>query len=122
MSVNIRIAVDVKLFQHLKEVVELGSSLSEKTGIYLALLQRLTRHLVAMYLITYHDGAFHATTLSNSLAEENCQHSKSFCYDAARPSFNGFPGFFKGNSIPNPFVREPRLPLSRRAQDSAPVL
>ncbi|OBT96238.1 hypothetical protein VE01_05748 [Pseudogymnoascus verrucosus] len=98
MSANIRIAVDVKLFQHLKEAGGAGlsaSALSEKTGVDVALLERLTRHLVAMYLITYHDGAFHATTLSNGHAEENYQHSISFCYDAARPSFNGFPEFFK---------------------------
>ena len=98
MSANTRLAVDVKLFQHLKESGDTGfssSALSEKTGVDVVLLQGLTRHLVAMYLITYHNGAFHATKLSNSLAEENYQHSISFCYDVARPSFNGFPEFFK---------------------------
>jgi hypothetical protein len=98
MSANIRIAVDVKLFQHLREAGDAGlsaSGLSGKTGIDVVLLQRLLRHLVAMYLITYHCGAFHATKVSNSLAEENYQHSIYFCYDTARPSFNGFPEFFK---------------------------
>ncbi|KFZ04842.1 hypothetical protein V501_08932 [Pseudogymnoascus sp. VKM F-4519 (FW-2642)] len=79
-----------------------ASALSEKAGVDVALLERLTRHLVAMYLITYHDGAFHATTLSNGLAEENYQHSISFCYDAARPSFNGFPEFFKKTQYRSP--------------------
>jgi hypothetical protein len=105
MSANIRIAVDVKLFQHLKEAGNAGlsaSALSERTGVDVALLQRLTRHLVAMYLITYHDGAFHATALSNGLAEENYQHSLSFCYDTGRPSFNGFPEFFKKNKYQSP--------------------
>lgn len=105
MSANVRLAVDVKLFQHLKEAGDGGLSapvLSEKTGVDILLLQRLVRHLVAMYIITYHDGAFHATPLSNSLAEENYQHSISFCYDAARPSFNGFPEFFKNTDYKSP--------------------
>ncbi|KFY33493.1 hypothetical protein V494_07590 [Pseudogymnoascus sp. VKM F-4513 (FW-928)] len=105
MSANIRIAVDVKLYQHLKEAGDAGlsaSALSEKTGVDVTLLQRLTRHLVAMHLITYHDEAFHATTLSNGLAEENYQHSIAFCYDAGRPSFNGFPEFFKKTQYKSP--------------------
>ncbi|OBT81411.1 hypothetical protein VE02_09916 [Pseudogymnoascus sp. 03VT05] len=108
MSANIRIAVDVKLFQHLKEAGDAGlsaSALSEKTGVDVSLLQRLTRHLVAMYLITYHNGAFHATTLSNGLAEENYQHSISFCYDTGRLSFNGFPEFFKKTHYQSPLLR-----------------
>jgi hypothetical protein len=79
MSANIRIAVDVKLFQHLKEAGVAGlnaSVLSEKTGVDVALLQRL--------------------------AEKNYQHSISFCYDAARPSFNGFPEFFKKTHYQSP--------------------
>ena len=105
MSATIRLAVDVKLLQHLKEAGDAGlspSALAEKTGIDVVLLQRLTRHLVAMNLVTYHDGAFHATTLSNGLAEENYQHSISFCYDTARPSFNGFPEFFKKTQYKSP--------------------
>lgn len=105
MSANTRLAVDVKLFQHLKDAGDTGlsaSALCEKTGVDVVLLQRLMRHLVAMYLITFHDGAFHATTLSNGLAEENYQHSISFCYDVARPSFNGFPEFFKKTEYKSP--------------------
>lgn len=98
MSAIIRLAVDVRLFQALKDAGDAGlsaSALSEKTGVDVILLERLVRHLVSMHLITFHNGAFHATRLSNSLAEERYQHSISFCYDAARPSFNGFPAFFK---------------------------
>ncbi|KAJ5161069.1 hydroxyindole O-methyltransferase [Penicillium capsulatum] len=104
-SAVIRLAVDVRLFQHLKDAGVDGlsaSALSEKTGVDAVLLQRLARHLVAMHVITYHDGAFRATTLSNGLAAENYQHSISFCYDAARPSFNGFPEFFKSNQYKAP--------------------
>jgi hypothetical protein len=105
MSAIIRLAVEVKLFQYLKEAGDFGlsaSALSGKTGVDIVLLQRLTRHLVAIYIITYHDSAFHATAPSNELAAENYQHSISFCYDAARPSFNGFPEFFKKTKYMSP--------------------
>ncbi|KAL3477295.1 S-adenosyl-L-methionine-dependent methyltransferase [Aspergillus californicus] len=104
-SAIIRITVDTKLFQHLKEAGDAGvsaPSLAEKTGIDVILLQRLARHLVAMHLIAYKDGTFRGTTLSNGLAEENYQHSICFCYDTARPSFNGFPEHFKKRNYKSP--------------------
>jgi hypothetical protein len=88
----------VKLFQHLKEAGDAGLSetaLADKTGIEADLLQRLARHLVAMNVLTYYNGAFHGTKLSDALAADNYQESIKFCYEAARPSFNGFPDFFK---------------------------
>lgn len=97
-SAIIRLAVDVKLFQALKDAGNAGltlSDFSEKIGVNSDLLQRLARHLVAMNLVSYHNRAFHATELSNDLAAENYQHSINFCYDASRPSFNGFPEYFK---------------------------
>lgn len=60
------------------------------------------RHLVTTHLVTYDDGKFHATPQSNSLAEERFQHSISFCYDVARPSFNGFPEYFKTAEYKSP--------------------
>ncbi|KAJ5737056.1 uncharacterized protein N7483_002181 [Penicillium malachiteum] len=104
-SAIIRIAFDVRLFQHLEEAGAEGLSasvLSEKTGIDVTLLQRLIRHLVAMNLITFRDGAFRGTTLSNGLAAENYQHSVRFCYDTSRPAFNGFPEHFKKNGYTPP--------------------
>lgn len=104
-SAIIRLAVQVKLFQHLKEAGEAGlgdAALSEKTGVDLSLLQRLARHLVVMHLITYHDSAFRATALSNALAEERYQNSICFCYDVSRPSFNAFPDFFKKTDYKSP--------------------
>ncbi|KAL2840656.1 S-adenosyl-L-methionine-dependent methyltransferase [Aspergillus pseudoustus] len=101
----IRIAVDTRLFQHLKEAGGAGLSaaaLSSKTGIDLVLLQRLARHLVAMYLLAFEGGTFRATALSNGLAEENYQHSICFCYDTSRPSFNRFPAHFKTRGYKSP--------------------
>lgn len=76
--------------------------MAEKTGVDVVLLQRLTRHLVAMKLIAFHDGAFFPSALSNGLAAENYQHSIRFCYEAARPSFNGFPEYFKNTNYRSP--------------------
>lgn len=53
------------------------------------------RHLIAMKIVTFSNGNFFGTALSNGLAAENYQKSIDFCYDVARPSFNGFPEFFK---------------------------
>ncbi|KAL4819588.1 S-adenosyl-L-methionine-dependent methyltransferase [Aspergillus spinulosporus] len=106
-SAIIRMAVDTGLFQHLREAGPEGlcaESLSQKTGIDSPLLERLARHLVAMYLLSYKNGAFRATGLSNGLAEENYQHSIRFCYDTVRPSFNGFPAYFKVRGYRSPKV------------------
>lgn len=107
MSAILRIAVDVHLFQHLKEAGDDGlspSDLAEKTGVDVNLLQRLLRHLVTTHLITYFDGKFHGTTQSNNLAEERFQRSISFCYDVARPSFNNFPEYFKKTEYKHPTI------------------
>jgi O-methyltransferase domain len=105
MSAHCKLAVDIKLFQFLKDAGDAGVSpqvLSEKTAVDILLLGRMLRHLVAMYLIKFHDGKFYGTTLSNDLAEDKYQHSISFCYDVARPSFNGFPEFFKKTGYKQP--------------------
>ncbi|KAJ5556996.1 O-methyltransferase [Penicillium frequentans] len=97
-SAIIRLAVDVKLFQHLQEAANASlslSSLSQKTGVDATLLSSLARHLVAMKLITFDNGAFHATKMSNDLAADNFQHGICYCYDVVRPSVNAFPAFLK---------------------------
>ncbi|OGM44713.1 O-methyltransferase [Aspergillus bombycis] len=104
-SAIIRLAVDVKLFQHLQEAGDVGltpEALAHSTGVDTVLLSRLARHLVAMNLLAFHNGAFQATRLSNDLAAENFQHSISFCYDAARPSFNTFPQYFEKTEYRSP--------------------
>jgi hypothetical protein len=60
------------------------------------------RHLAAMRLVSFTDGRLHGTTLSNGLAEQKYQDSISFCYDVARPSFNGFPEYFKRTGYKTP--------------------
>ncbi|KAL3446918.1 hypothetical protein BJX65DRAFT_278281 [Aspergillus insuetus] len=122
-SAIIRMAVDTRLFQHLKDAGPSGlsaASLSSKTGIDVVLLQRLARHLVAMYLIAFQDGTFRATTLSNGLAEENYQHSICFCYDTARPSFNGFPEHFKKREYRSPALGSLDGPFQEAHQSNLP--
>ncbi|KAK7943407.1 O-methyltransferase [Apiospora aurea] len=85
-SAHIRLAVDVNLFQHLREAGACGltaESLSHKTGLDAALLQRILRHLTSTKLPKY-------------------QHSVAFCYDVARPSFNGFPAYFRRTGYRQP--------------------
>jgi hypothetical protein len=98
LSAHCKIAVDVKLFQHLKDAGEAGIStadLAQKTGVESTLLQRIMRHLTAMKIVSFSNGRFLGTELSHGLAAENYQKSIDFCYDVARPSFNRFPDFFK---------------------------
>ncbi|GAB1210748.1 hypothetical protein APSETT445_009546 [Aspergillus pseudonomiae] len=106
-SAIIRLAVDVQLFQRLQEAGDVGltpDALAHSTGVDVVLLSRLARHLVSMNLLTFYNGAFQATRLSNGLAAENFQHGICFCYDAAHPSFNAFPQYFKKTEYrsPNP--------------------
>jgi hypothetical protein len=69
--------------------------LAQKTGVDVVLLHRLMRHLAAMKVVFFSGGNYRGTTLSNGLAAERYQKSIDFCYDVARPSFNGFPEYFK---------------------------
>ncbi|KAE8164579.1 hypothetical protein BDV40DRAFT_310786 [Aspergillus tamarii] len=104
-SAIIRLAVDVEIFQLLQEAGNAGltpDALAQKAGVDVILLSRLARHLVAMNLFAFHDGAFHGTRLSNDLAVENFQHTISFCYDASRPSFNTFPKYFEKTKYKSP--------------------
>ncbi|KAI0141804.1 putative hydroxyindole O-methyltransferase [Xylariaceae sp. FL1272] len=104
-SATIRLAVDVHLFQHLSSAREDGltpEELADKCGMEIPLLQRLMRHLAAMHMVSYADGRWHSTALADSLAQENYQYSLKFCYDVSRPSFNGFPEFFKRTGYKQP--------------------
>ncbi|KAL4893287.1 putative O-methyltransferase [Aspergillus ambiguus] len=101
LSGILRLSVDIKLLPLLKEAGDAGltlPALAEKTGMDVAILQRLARHLVTMNVIQYQNGAFHATRLSNGLAEPRYQDSISYTYDVARPAFAAYPEYFKYHS------------------------
>lgn len=69
-----------------------------------------------MNLVTYSGGVFRGTTMSNSLAAENYQHTILFCYDAARPSFNGFPEFFKEKDYQQPTISDGPFQSAHKTQ------
>jgi len=107
LSAHCKFAVKVKLFQHLRDAGEQGlrpEDLAQKTGVDVVLLGRIMRHLIAMKIVTFNNGTFLRTTLSDALAAENYQKSIDFCYDVSRPSFNGFPLWFEktGYKLPKP--------------------
>ncbi|KAJ5332900.1 hypothetical protein MYU51_008859 [Penicillium brevicompactum] len=85
-SAILRLAADMKLFQHLKDAQN-GSDLS-MLGVELDMIQRLARHLVAMNVLTFYEGLFHSTTLSDALAEEKYERSILFCCNVARAPIN----------------------------------
>ncbi|THZ74430.1 putative hydroxyindole O-methyltransferase [Aureobasidium pullulans] len=98
LSAHCKYAVQVKLFQHLRDAGDDGvgsEELAEKTGTDVLLLERIMRHLIAMKMITFFKGRFFGTALSHGLAADNYQQSIDFCYDVARPAFNVFPEHFK---------------------------
>ncbi|KAJ5488142.1 Winged helix-turn-helix transcription repressor DNA-binding [Penicillium expansum] len=93
-SAIIRLAVDVRLFQHLQEASPAGlspKSLSEKTGVEGNLLIRLARHLVAMNVLAFYSGAFHGTTLSNGLIEDDTNIKSAY----RSPKLGGMDGPFQ---------------------------
>jgi hypothetical protein len=61
----------------------------EKTGVDadLRLVQRLLRHLAAYHIVSYENGKWYGTKLTNGLAEQNFQSTIEFCYDSGMPSF-----------------------------------
>jgi hypothetical protein len=112
LSAHCKFAVQVKLFQYLRDAGEQGRTpdeLAQKTGVDVILLGRIMRHLIAMKIVTFHDGKFLRSALSDGLAADNYQKSIDFCFDVARPSFNGFPSYFEktGYKLPTSLTNGP---------------
>ncbi|EXA46070.1 hypothetical protein FOVG_06845 [Fusarium oxysporum f. sp. pisi HDV247] len=101
----LEVAANRKVFQ-LLQGAENGlttQALSEKTGIAGPLLERFMRHFVAHKVVRFSKSTgWHATALSNTLAQENYQHSISFCQQAAAKSFCNFPDHFKQANYQHP--------------------
>ncbi|KAL6702647.1 hypothetical protein ACN47E_001270 [Coniothyrium glycines] len=98
LSAHCKLAVQVKLFQYLQDAGDAGLSskeLATMTSVNTILLERVLRHLISMKVLTCSASKFHGTALSNGLAAENYQRSIDFCFDVTRPTFNGFPAYFK---------------------------
>ncbi|KAM0188250.1 hypothetical protein ACHAPA_007669 [Fusarium lateritium] len=94
---SLEVANNTKLFQYLKKADNGISTeaLAEQTGISVPLLERFMRHFLAHKVVYFlKPTGWHATHLSNTLAEENYQHSITFCQRAAAKSFLNFPDHF----------------------------
>ncbi|KAI4944314.1 hypothetical protein J4E86_009372 [Alternaria arbusti] len=116
LSAHCKFAVEVKLFQHLRDAGDAGVSpgdLAQKTSVDPILLQRIMRHLIVMKVVSFSNGKFLGSRLSHELAADNYQKSIDFCYDVSRPSFNGFPEYFKKTGY-----RLPTSPTEGPLQDA----
>ncbi|ROV89114.1 hypothetical protein VMCG_09860 [Cytospora schulzeri] len=101
-AAHCRIAVELNLFELLKESGATGISSSElaaKSGAHEVLIARIMKHLVAMNIVgEVPDGtdSYMPTPLSNSLTEQKYRDGIIYTYDVAGPSFRGFPEYLKG--------------------------
>ncbi|KAF4973276.1 hypothetical protein FZEAL_9375 [Fusarium zealandicum] len=101
----LEVASNTKVFQHLKESKGGISTeiLAEKSDIAAPLLERFMRHFVAHRVVRFSKAqGWQATELSNTLAEENYEHSIGFCQRAAATSFLKFPDHFRESGYQPP--------------------
>ncbi|KAI9654484.1 MAG: hypothetical protein M1821_006574 [Bathelium mastoideum] len=105
-AAHCRIAVELKIFEHLKASGESGISakaLASKVGADEVLISRVMKHLAATHTVKEHgSGSFIATSLSNALTEPKFRDGIVYTYDVAGPSFRGLPGYLKSISYKNP--------------------
>ncbi|KAI2780782.1 putative O-methyltransferase [Daldinia loculata] len=98
-AAHCRIAVDLGLFESLKDSGELGVSgkaLASKAGADETLIARTLKHLAAMNVVA-ETGAdkYVGTPLSNALTEPKYRDGIIYTYDVAGPSFRGLPEYLK---------------------------
>ncbi|KAF7517014.1 hypothetical protein G7054_g13944 [Neopestalotiopsis clavispora] len=105
-SALIKICVDLKIFQHLRDAPEglTTAELAEKTGKPwdLGLLKRYLNHLSAMHVLALSQGKWHGTPLSNGLAGHNYQCAMEFCYDTGIPSWRKLPEWTASTGYQSP--------------------
>ncbi|KAI1482509.1 putative O-methyltransferase [Daldinia eschscholtzii] len=98
-AAHCRIAVDLGLFESLKESGEPGISgkdLAAKADADETLIARTLKHLAAMNIVA-ETGAdkYVGTPLSNALTEPKYRDGIIYTYDVAGPSFRGLPRYLK---------------------------
>ncbi|KAI1208147.1 putative O-methyltransferase [Annulohypoxylon truncatum] len=98
-AAHCRIAVELKLFELLKESGEQGMTakdLATKTGADEVLLTRTLKHLAATNVVAETgDDKYIATRLSNAFTEPRFRDGIIYTYDVAGPSFRGLPEYLK---------------------------
>ncbi|KAF5656781.1 hypothetical protein FHETE_10795 [Fusarium heterosporum] len=106
---SLEVANNTNLFQHLKNAKNGISTeaLAEKTRISVHLIERFMSHFVAHKVVRFlHPNGWHATALSNALAEENYQHSINFCQRASARAFLNLPDHFEKSNYQPPSLTD----------------
>ncbi|KAI1330330.1 putative O-methyltransferase [Xylariaceae sp. FL0255] len=98
-AAHCRIAVELKLFEHLRDGGANGvnsKDLAAKANADTVLISRTMKHLAAMNVVG-EKGAdtYVATSLSNSLTEPKYRDGIIYTYDVAGPSFRGLPEYLE---------------------------
>ncbi|KAH9904509.1 putative O-methyltransferase [Xylariomycetidae sp. FL2044] len=105
-AAHCRIAVDLKLFEYLRDSGTEGLSggdLAVKSGADAALIARIMKHLAAMNIVGERDdGVYVATPLSDALTEPRYRDGIVYTYDVAGPSFRSLPAYLKSIKYTHP--------------------
>ncbi|CAG9998520.1 unnamed protein product [Clonostachys byssicola] len=105
-AAHCRIAVDLKIPEHLKESGTAGISaqaLAAKIGADDVLIARTMRHLAAMNIVAENGvDTYVATGLSNALTDPKYRDGIIYTYDVAGPSFRALPEYLKKTSYALP--------------------
>ncbi|CAH0043780.1 unnamed protein product [Clonostachys solani] len=105
-AAHCRIAVDLKIPEHLQESGTAGISaqdLAAKTGANDVLIARTMRHLAAMNIVAENGtDTYVATGLSNALTDPKYRDGIIYTYDVAGPSFRALPEYLKKTSYALP--------------------
>ncbi|XXG94868.1 hypothetical protein Hte_001127 [Hypoxylon texense] len=98
-AAHCRIAVELKIFELLKESGERGVSakdLATKTGADEVLIARTMKHLAAMNVVAESGiDEYAATRLSDAFTEPRYRDGIIYTHDVAGPSFHGLPEYLK---------------------------
>ncbi|KAI1491131.1 putative O-methyltransferase [Biscogniauxia mediterranea] len=104
-SAHCRIAVELKLFEILKDNDQglSAKELAAKVNANDVLIARILKHLVAMNIVGESSvDKFVATPLSNALTESKYRDGIIYTYDVAGPSFRGLPEYLKAIKYGHP--------------------
>ncbi|KAI0176482.1 putative O-methyltransferase [Hypoxylon sp. FL1284] len=98
-AAHCRIAVELKIFESLKEGGQQGVSvkdLATKTGADQVLITRTLKHLAAMDIVAENGvDIYAATPLSDAFTEPRYRDGIVYTHDVAGPSFHGLPEYLK---------------------------
>ncbi|KAI9687301.1 MAG: hypothetical protein M1822_002344 [Bathelium mastoideum] len=134
-SAHCRIAIELKLFEAVKESGAQGISareLSSKTSADEVLVARIMKHLAATFIVHETEaGLYEATTFSNALTEPNFRDGIIYTYEVAGPSYRALPNYLKSVSYKNPteltngpfqFAHKTQLPFFAWLDQNPPYL